>query len=299
MDIMVWIIFNIFILLLLGLDLGVFHRKAHEIHFKEATLLIIFWIVISLMFNVGIYYVMGKHKALEFFTGYIIEKSLSIDNIFVFTLIFKYFAVPSKYQHQVLFWGILGAIVFRGIFIYAGVSLIEKFHWIIYFFGLLLLFTGGKLFFEKDKKISPEKNPILKLLRHCFPISDTYQGHKFFTHVKSKMSLTPLFVVLVVIEVTDIIFAVDSIPAILAITHDGFIVYSSNIFAILGLRALYFALNSIMESFKYLHYSLSIILVYIGIKMLISDFYNIQIIYTLAFIIVVLSISIIASIFHK
>lgn len=299
MDIIVWVIFNIFILLLLALDLGVFHRKAHEIHFEEAILLSAFWIVVSLIFNVGIYYVMGKHKALEFFTGYIVEKSLSMDNIFVFVLIFRYFAVPTNCQHKVLFWGILGALIFRGIFIYAGVTLIEKFHWIIYLFGLLLLFTGGKLFFEKDKKISPEKNPVLRLLRLYFPICDNYQGHKFFTHIKGKIFLTPLFAVLVVIETTDIIFAVDSIPTILAITHDGFIVYSSNVFAILGLRALYFVLNRLMGSFNFLHYGLSIILVYIGIKMLISDLYHIPIIYTLAFIIGIISVSIIASIFHK
>jgi tellurite resistance protein TerC len=254
MDILVFVIFNIFILLLLALDLGVFNRKEHTINFKEAILLSAFWIVLSLIFNIGVYFLLGKQKALEFFTGYVLEKSLSMDNIFVFILIFRYFAVPSKYQHKVLFWGILGALIFRGIFIYAGVTLIEKFHWIIYAFGFLLLFSGGKLFFEKDKKISPDKNPVLKLLRRYFPISQSYSRSKFFIKEGKKLFLSPLLVVLVVIETTDIVFAVDSIPAILAITHDGFIVYSSNVFAILGLRALYFALNSIMESFQYLHY---------------------------------------------
>ncbi len=299
MDIIVWVIFNIFILILLALDLGVFQRKKHTIHFKEAILLSAFWIVISLMFNVGVYYFEGKHKALEFFTGYIVEKSLSIDNIFVFVLIFKYFDVPLKYQHKVLFLGILGALIFRGIFIYAGITLIEKFHWIIYFFGVLLLFTGGKLFFEKDRKISPDSNPILRLLRRYIPISKEYKGSKFIVYADRKLYLTPLFVVLVVIETTDIVFAVDSIPAILAITQDGFIVYSSNVFAILGLRALYFALSSIINKFKYLHYGLSIILVYIGIKMIISDFISIPISYTLFFIVLSLTISILFSIFHK
>ncbi|OGF67654.1 MAG: tellurium resistance protein TerC [Candidatus Fischerbacteria bacterium RBG_13_37_8] len=290
-----WIIFNCLVLILLVLDLGVFHRKAHEIHIREAMLLSAFWIIISLLFNLVILYMWGHQKALEFLTGYLVEKSLSIDNLFVFLIVFRFFAVPANYQHKVLFWGILGALIMRGIFIIAGVTLITKFHWIIYIFGGILLVTGWRLFFERTKVIHPERNPVLKLLRHYFPVSKDYVGSKFIVSADGKRVLTPLFVVLVVIETTDIIFAVDSIPAILAITTDAFIVYSSNVFAILGLRALFFALSGIMQLFHYLHYGLSAILVFIGIKMILSDLIHIPIIIALAFIALTMAVSILAS----
>jgi tellurite resistance protein TerC len=234
----VWIGFNLLVLALLALDLGVFHRKVHEIQFKEALLLSAFWIAVSLLFNVGVYFVRGPHSALEFLTGYLLEKSLSVDNIFVFLLIFTYFKVPGTYQHEVLFWGILGAIIFRAIFIFGGIVLLERFHWLIYLFGAFLIFTGAKLAFEKDKEVHPEQNPVLKLFRRLMPVTGGYQGGKFFFKQGGKLFATPLFVTLLVVETTDIVFAVDSIPAILAVTRDPFIVYSSNVFAILGLRAL-------------------------------------------------------------
>lgn len=294
---LLWIGFNVFILLMLVLDLGVFNRKAHEIKVKEALLWSLFWITLSMIFNLGIYYYRGTADALEFFTGYIIEKSLSIDNIFVFLMIFTYFRVPSKYQHKVLFYGILGALVFRAIFIFAGVALIENFHWIIYIFGAFLVFTGIKMVTEKDKEIHPEKNPVLRGFRKIMPVSKKYHGSDFFVRINDKIFATPLFVVVIMVETTDIIFAVDSIPAILAITHDPFIVYTSNVMAILGLRALYFALSAVMQLFHYIQYGLSVILVFVGVKMLLSGFdIKLPIGVTLSVIGIVLFLSIVASI---
>lgn len=292
-----WIGFNLFILVMLVLDLGIINRKAREIKVKEALLWSLFWIVLSLIFCIGIYYYKGAGTALQFLTGYIVEKSLSIDNIFVFLMIFTYFRVSPLYQHKVLFYGIIGALVFRVIFIFAGVALIENFHWVIYIFGTFLIFTGFKMISEKNKEIHPEKNPLIKLFRKFFPVTNQYSGSKFFVRIDSKLYATPLFIVVLVVETTDIIFAVDSIPAVLAITNDPFIVYTSNVMAILGLRALYFALSASMQLFHYIHYGLSVILVFIGTKMIISGFdIKIPIQITLLLIGIILLVSIVASI---
>jgi len=291
-----WVGFNVFILVMLVLDLGVFNRKNHEIKVKEALLWSLFWIALSLIFNYGIYYYKGTEVALQFFTGYIIEKSLSIDNIFVFLMVFTYFKVQPKYQHKVLFYGILGALVSRAIFIFAGVALIENFHWIIYVFGAFLIFTGIKMITEKNKEIRPDKNPVLKAFRRVFPVTKEYHGSRFFVKVNKKLHATPLFIVVLMVETTDIIFAVDSIPAILAITHDPFIVYTSNVMAILGLRALYFALSAVMRLFHFIQYGLSVILVFVGVKMLISGFdIKLPIAVTLSVIGIILVLSIVAS----
>lgn len=291
-----WILFNLFVLLMLSLDLGIFNRKAHVISMKEALIWSGIWIFLALLFNSGLYYWAGKQKALEFLTGYLIEKSLSVDNIFVFVMVFSYFGVERLYQHKILFWGILGALILRAIFIFAGVALIEKFHWIIYLFGAFLIFTGIKMFGQKEKDIHPEKNPVLKLVRKYVKVTSYNSGDKFFTRVNGIRHVTPLFLVLVFIETTDLIFAVDSIPAILAISNDPFIVYTSNVFAILGLRSLYFALSGIIEKFAYLSYGLAIILMFVGIKMMITDIYKIPILLSLGVIVLVLASSIVLSI---
>jgi tellurite resistance protein TerC len=291
-----WTLFNIFVLAMLILDLKVFHRKAHEVKIKEAIGWSIFWMLLALTFNLGIYIWWGLEPALQFLAGYLIEQSLSVDNIFVFLLIFSYFGVSSLYQHKVLFWGILGAQIMRAIFIFTGVALIEKFHWLIYIFGAFLIFTGIKLALEKDKEIHPEKNPVLRLFRRFVPITEEYEKDKFFIKRASRYLATPLFVVLIVVETTDVIFALDSIPAILAITLDPFIVYTSNVFAILGLRALYFALAGLLQLFHYLHYGLSAILVFVGAKMLLSNFYEVPVGVALGVVAGILVISVIASI---
>lgn len=301
-----WITFNVFVIFMLLLDLGVFNRKAHEIKLKEALIWSGVWVLLALAFNVGLYYfyvppegVERADSALQFLTGYVIEKSLSIDNIFVFILIFTYFKVPAMYQHKVLFWGILGALIMRAFFIFAGVALIEKFAWIIYVFGAFLIFTGIKLFFQKDKEIHPEKNPVLRLFKKFFKVTDQYDGGKFFTVQNSKKVATPLFIVLLMVETTDLIFAVDSIPAILAVTKDPFIVYTSNVFAILGLRSLYFAVAGIVPLFHYLHYALSVILVFVGIKMIVNHIFGTAVIsteFSLLFICSILVFSILGSI---
>jgi tellurite resistance protein TerC len=300
-----WIIFNAFVLVMLALDLGVFHRKAHEVKMKEALTWSAVWIGLSLLFNfallkgwVGGYEEAVRSKvALEFLTGYVIEKSLSVDNVFVFALLFAYFNIPSQYQHRILFWGILGALVMRAILIFAGVALINSFHWIIYVFGAILVISGIKMWLAKDKKFEPEKNPVLKLVRKIFPVTNELHGQKFFTRVNGALVCTPLFVVLVFVEWSDLVFAVDSIPAILAVTKDPFIVYTSNVMAILGLRSLYFALAGIMGKFHLLHYGLSAILVFVGIKMMIVDFYKLPTLLSLAVVGSILTISVIASFF--
>ncbi len=303
--ILYWVFFNVFVLLMLALDLGVFNRKAHEVKIKEALIWTGVWIILALSFNIALYYFYtppdgytNADSALQFLTGYVIEKSLSVDNIFVFVLIFTYFKVPAIYQHKILFWGILGALVFRAIFIFAGVTLINHFAWIIYVFGAFLVFTGIKLVAQKDKEIHPEKNPVLKLFKKFFRVTDKYDDGKFFTVQNSKKVATPLFVVLIMVETTDIIFAVDSIPAILAITHDPFIIYTSNVFAILGLRSLYFALAGLLKLFHYLNYGLAAILVLVGVKMIINHYYAAKIISTelsLMLIVGILAASVIAS----
>lgn len=292
---MPWVTFNLFVLAMLALDLGVFHRKAHEVKMKEALGWSAVWIALALAFNAWIYVSRGPQPALEFFTGYLIEKSLSVDNVFVFLLLFTYFRVPALYQHRVLFWGILGALIFRAIFIAAGVVLIQRFHWVIYIFGVFLLITGIKMWFQKDKEIHPEKNPVLKLFRRMMPVTPDYEGQRFFVKRDGRRWATPLFVTLLLVETTDIIFAVDSIPAILAITSDAYIVYTSNVFAILGLRALYFALAGIMQLFHHLHYGLSAILVFVGGKMLLTDVYKVPIGISLAVIAGFIGLSVLAS----
>lgn len=291
-----WIGFNVFVLAMLLVDLGVFHKNTHEVKIKEALWLSAFWISLALLFNAGIYYFMGHDLAVKFLTGYVIEKSLSVDNLFVFLLIFNYFKVPGVYQHKILFWGILGALVMRAIFIAAGVTLLNQFHWIIYVFGAFLVFTGVKLIADKDKEIHPENNPVLKLFKKVMPCTVDFEGDHFFVKKLDRWLATPMFVVLLVVETTDVIFAVDSIPAILAITSDPFIVYTSNVFAILGLRALYFALASFMRLFYYLNYGLSAILVFVGVKMLISNFYHVPPLAALGTIASILTISVVASI---
>jgi len=290
-----WVIFNIFVLGMLALDLLVFHRKAHAVSLREALSWSAVWIALALIFNVGIYYLWGSEKALEFLAGYLIEKSLSVDNIFVFIMIFSYFAVPAIYQHRILFWGILGALIMRAIFIAAGAALLSAFHWIIYIFGGFLIITGIKMFFAGEEKIEPEKNPAVLLLRRFMPITNEFHGQRFFVRIDQRLWATPLFVVLVVIETTDVIFAVDSIPAIFAITMDPFIVYTSNIFAILGLRALYFLLAGIMDMFRYLKVGLSFVLCFVGVKMMLVDFYKIPIGVSLGVVGGILAISILAS----
>lgn len=290
-----WIGFNVFVLAMLALDLGVFHRKSHEVKIKEALAWSGVWIALALAFNTVLYYWRGEQAALEFFTGYLIEKSLSVDNIFVFIMIFAYFKVPALYQHKILFWGILGALVMRALFIATGVALIQKFHWVIYVFGAFLIVTGLKMALQKDKEIHPEKNPVLKLFRRFMPVSTQYDGDKFFTKSGARRFATPMFVLLLLIETTDVIFAVDSIPAILAITTDPFIVYTSNVFAILGLRALYFALAGVMQRFHYLAYGLAAILVFVGAKMMLVDFYKLPIAVALGVVAGILAVSIVAS----
>ena len=295
-DSFIWVCFIGFVLFMLVLDLGVFHRKSHEIKIKEALIWSTVWISLALIFNYGIYVFLGKEKAIEFLTGYIVEKSLSVDNLFVFIMLFAYFKVDVKHQHKVLFWGILGALVMRAIFIFAGVALINKFHWIIYIFGALLIFTGIKMLFHKEENIDPDRNPLEKLFKKIFPVTEKEHGDKFFVRLNGKTVATPLFIVLLMVEFTDLIFAVDSIPAILAITNDTFIIFSSNVFAILGLRALYFALAGITKYFYYLKYGLSAILVFVGIKMTIVDFYKVPIVSSLLVISGILIISVVVSV---
>jgi tellurite resistance protein TerC len=285
---------------MLALDLGVFHKKSHKVPVKEALTWSLVWISLAMAFNLLIYFKFGKIKALEFLTGYVIEYSLSIDNIFVFILIFSYFAVKDEYQHRVLFWGILGALIMRAIFIFAGVALINRFHWIVIVFGGFLVYTGIHMLFQKETAVDPEKNAIVKFFRKFLPVTDNYHGDKLFIRQNHKLYATPLFLVLLVIESSDLIFAVDSIPAILAISKDSFIVYTSNIFAILGLRSLYFAVSGIMGFFRFLKVGLAFVLTFVGTKMLLAFFHiEIHIVFSLLIIISILTISILASVFIK
>ena len=295
--ILFWILFNFFVAAMLVLDLGVFHRRSHTVKFREALVWSVVWIALAAVFAVVIFFWHGRTPSLEFVTGYVIELSLSVDNLFVFLLIFRYFQVPPVHQHKVLFWGILGALVMRAIFIAAGVGLIQRFHWIIYAFGAFLVYSGIKLFRQGEAEIHPEKNPILRLFRRWVPVTKDYEGNKFFIR-RPGLYATPLFVVLLVVETSDLLFAVDSIPAILSITRDAFIVYTSNVFAILGLRSMYFALAGMMEMFRYLHYGLSLVLMFVGAKMLASHYYEIPTAIALAIVAGVLTISVLASLAH-
>ncbi len=279
---------------MLALDLGVFHRQAHRVSVKEAAGWSIFWIVLALIFNVVVYFWMGSQAATEYLTGYLIEKSLSVDNLFVFALIFSYFRVPHTYQHRVLFWGVLGALVMRGTLILVGTSLIARFHWIFYVFGALLLASGYRML-RHDKEqdeFDPEKNIVVRMVRKIIPVTGDYDGQRLFTRQNGLLKATPLFIVLLVVESTDLVFAVDSIPAIFAITQDPFIVYTSNVFAILGLRSLYFLLSHVLDRFRYLGTGLAIILMFIGLKMLIMDFVHIPVTVSLAVVLIVVSASI-------
>ena len=292
-----WVLFNLFVVAMLVLDLGVFHRRAHSVKFHEAVGWSIMWIALAGAFAVLVYFWHGRGATLEFVTGYVIELSLSVDNLFVFLLIFRYFRVPPVHQHKVLFWGILGALVMRGVFILLGVGLIRRFEWIIYVFGALLVYSGIKLFRQEEMEIHPEKNPVLRVFRRWMPVTENYEGGKFFVR-RPGLYATPLLIVLLVVETTDLLFAVDSIPAILAITLDAFIVYTSNVFAILGLRSMYFALAGMMEAFHYLHYGLSIVLIFVGAKMLVSHYYHMPTEVALGVVAGVLLISVLASVAH-
>jgi len=294
-QLVLWIVFGVTVVVMLALDLGVFHRKSHEVKLKEALIWSAVWIGIALLFNFGVYLERGPHTALEFLTAYLIEKSLSIDNLFVFLLIFSYFRVPRQYEHKVLFWGILGALVMRAIFIVLGITLIRTFHWITYFFGAILIVAGIRMAFGKGKEIRPERNLVLRVFRRFVPVTQTFVGGKFFSRETGRAIATPLFITVLVVESTDVVFAVDSIPAVLAITLDPFVVYTSNVFAILGLRALYFALAAIMKLFQHLHYGLSVVLVFIGVKMLIADLYKIPTVISLGVVAAILTVSIITS----
>jgi len=290
-----WILFNLFVLAMLALDLGVFSRRAHTVGFREALGWSSMWLALAAAFAVLVYFWHGRPVALEFVTGYVIELSLSVDNLFVFLVIFRYFRVPAEQQHKVLFWGILGALVMRGVFILAGVGLIRRFHWIIYLFGAVLVYSGIRLFREGEEEIHPEKNPILRLFRRWMPVTKDYVNGKFFVRTP-ELCATPLLVVLLVVETSDVLFAVDSIPAVLAITLNAFIVYTSNVFAILGLRSMYFALAGVMEMFDYLHYGLSLVLIFVGAKMLVSHYYQIPTEVALAVVVAVLGVSVVASV---
>jgi len=300
-----WVGFNVFVLMMLALDLGVFHRKAHAVSIKEATIWSIVWISLAMVFNLGIYLLWDRlapgssytnsQAALAFFTGYIIEKSLSVDNIFVFVLIFSFFAVPAAHQHRVLFWGIIGALLMRGALIAVGAALLKEFHWIIYIFGGFLIFTGVRMAFHQNEELHPEQNPLVKLLRKVMPVTENYEDDKFFIRRAGKLFSTPLFLVLLLIESTDLIFAVDSIPAIFAVTQETFIVYTSNVFAILGLRSLYFLLAGVVDKFHYLKLGLSVVLVFVGIKMILVDIYKIPVGVSLGMIATILTTSIVAS----
>jgi TerC family integral membrane protein len=302
-----WVLFNLFIFVLLALDLGVFHRREHAISLREAIFWSILWTVLALAFNVSMLWwytpahvpdaslAVRKTLALEFFTGYLIERMLSFDNIFVFAVLFSYFGVAARYQHRVLFWGILGALVMRGGMIWLGVELIARFEWILYVFGAFLLWTGAKMLLHKAEKIEPEKNPVLKMARKFLPVTKSYEGQKFFVRQEGIWKATPMFLVLLVMETTDVAFALDSIPAIFAITKDPFIIYSSNVFAILGLRALYFLLAAILPYFRFLSTGLSLVLMFIGAKMLVEKWVHISTVISLSVVGILLLGSVVAS----
>lgn len=290
-----WVLFNVFALGMLVLDLKVFHRPGHVVRFREALGWSAMYVALAGAFAVLLFYWHGHQASLEFVTGYVLELSLSVDNLFVFLVIFNYFAVPEQQQHRVLFWGIIGALILRGIFIGAGVELINRFHWLLYLFGALLVYSGIRLFMTGDRQVDPEKNPVVRLARKLIPVTKDYQDGKFFIRVAAengRLYATPLLIVLLVIESTDVLFAVDSIPAILAITLKAFIVYTSNVFAILGLRSMYFAIAGLMKIFRFLHYGLAAILVFVGVKMVLEDHFDIPLHITLATVGAVLLVSV-------
>jgi len=295
MHIWFWVVFNAVILLLLVLDLTVVSRKRRAVPFKQALLMSAFWISLAMAFAVFVHQWLGATKALEFVTGYLLEEALSVDNLFVFILLFAYFKVPPEEEKTVLFWGIIGALIMRGLFIGAGVALVQRFHWILYAFGVFLIWTGFKLMSEGEEQQDPSRNIVLKFSRRFLPLTEAYEGKSFFVRREGRVLATPLFVVLLVVETTDILFATDSIPAILAITRDPFIVYTSNVFAILGLRSMYFALAGMMKLFHYLNYGLAVVLMFIGAKMLLPERYNVPTWAALAVVAGVLALSVVAS----
>ena len=282
---------------MLALDLGVFNRRAHPLGFREALAWSCAWIGLALSFALLVYFWQGRASGTEFVTGYVVELSLSTDNLFLFLVIFRYFKVPDEYQHRVLVWGILGSLIMRGVFILTGVGLFHRFHWITYAFGALLVYSGVKLLRQRAAEIHPEKNPVLRVFRRVMPVTDDYVDGKFFVR-RPMLCATPLVVVLLFVETTDVLLAVDSIPAVLAITLDAFIVYTSNVFAVMGLRSMYFALAGLMEMFHYLHYGISIVLVLVGTKMLVSHYYRVPTEWTLGMIVLVLATSIVASVLY-
>lgn len=291
-----WIGFNVFILALLALDLGVFHRKSHVVSLRESLAWTGVWVALALVFNAGVWHYAGQARALEFFTGYLIEKSLSVDNVFVFALLFSYFAVPPVYQHKVLFWGILGALIMRAVMIALGAVLIARFAWIIYVFGAFLILTGIKLIVKREEEIHPEHNPVVRWFKQLMPVTPDYRGDKFFVRENGIRMATPLFIVLLLVEFTDLIFAVDSIPAIFAVTTDPFIVYTSNVFAILGLRSLYFALAGVMDKFHYLKIGLGVVLSFVGVKMILAHTaWKIDTLVSLGVIVLILTTSVVCS----
>jgi tellurite resistance protein TerC len=291
-----WIFFGVFILAMLALDLGVFNRKTHVIQMKEALLWTSFWVTLALLFGAGIYFFYGHGKAIEYVTAYLIEYSLSIDNLFVFMLIFRYFDVPRAYEHKALFWGILLALITRAVFIFAGVALISNFHWVMYIFGAFLIVTGIKMALNKQTEVHPDKNIAIRLLRYVMPVSKNFSGAKFFVREGGVRFATPMLAVLLALETTDILFAIDSIPAVLAISQDPFIVYTSNVFAILGLRSLFFSISGLMRLFHLLHYGLAAILSFVGVKMMIADFFHVPVGISLLIIASILAASIISSV---
>jgi tellurite resistance protein TerC len=294
-----WIGFTVGILLALIIDLGLFHRRSHSISIREATVSSLIWVSLALLFNAGVAYFLGHQRALEFLTGYIIELALSVDNLFVFLIIFSYFHVPMNLRHRVLFWGILGAMVMRIAFILAGTTLLGLFHWLDYVFGAFLVYTGVKILFQRETEVDPEMNLVLKIARRYCRVSKNYHGSKFFIRDAGRRFATPLLLVLLVVESTDVVFAVDSIPAIFGITRDPFIVYTSNIFAILGLRSLFFLLQGMMDRFHYLPIGLGLVLAFVGIKMLVEGIYRIPIGWSLAFVGLCLTGGVMASLLHK
>ncbi|MGD8453959.1 MAG: TerC family protein [Phycisphaerae bacterium] len=312
MTVWIWIAFVAAVLAMLAIDLGVFHRRSHVVSVREAAIWTGVWVVTALIFNVGVYYLYqynvlgigveighdltGSQASLQFFTGYVIEKSLSLDNIFVIALIFTYFGVAAEHQHRVLFWGILGALILRGAMIAAGAALIHRFAWVTYVFGALLILTAVKMLVTQHDNIEPDRNPLVRLARRLYPVSPTFEGQRFFTRVDGRRAITPLLLVLLVVESSDVLFAVDSIPAIFAVTHDPFLVFTSNVFAILGLRSLYFVLAGVMHKFRYLKMSLVFLLAYVGVKMLLTHHHPIPTAASLAIIAGILAVGIIASI---
>jgi tellurite resistance protein TerC len=295
---LLWIGFTLFVLLALLLDLGLFHRKAHKVTIRESMGWSAAWVTMALLFNAGVYRWLGEQSGLEFLTGYLIELALSVDNLFVFLVIFSYFSVPAHLRHRVLFWGILGAMVMRVGFILAGAALLTAFHWIEYVFGAFLVYTGIKILFQKETEVHPDKNFVLKLVRRFLPVTKEYHDSRFFIRQAAKLYATPLLLVLLVVETTDVVFAVDSIPAIFGITHDPFIVFTSNIFAILGLRSLFFLLAGMMDRFHYLPVGLGLVLAFVGVKMVVADIYPLQISWSLGVVAVLLGGSVLASLLH-